>query len=59
MVYVKVWGSENAEKYYMALSKLENRTVGISGAEQIKIIFKKGVDIVANYLYNVVSYKGR
>lgn len=34
--YAKDQGSENAEKYYMALSKLANKAVGISGAEREK-----------------------
>lgn len=32
--YAKAQGSENAEKYYMALSKLANKTVGISSKER-------------------------
>lgn len=32
--YAKAQGSENAEKYYITLSKLANKTVGISGAER-------------------------
>lgn len=32
--YAKAQGSENAEKYYIALSKLANKTVGISSKER-------------------------
>ena len=55
--YAQAQGSENAEKYYLALSKLANKTIGLSGGqrEQATITQLNTLTLVENIIHHVIQ----
>ena len=54
--YAQAQGSKNAKKYYLALSKLANKTIGLSGGqrEQASITQLNTLMLVENIIHHVV-----
>ena len=54
--YAQAQGSKNAKKYYLALSKLANNTIGLSGGqrEQASITQLNTLMLVENIIHHVV-----
>ncbi len=55
--YAQAQGSKSAEKYYLALSKLANKTVGLSGGqrEQASITQLNTLALVENIIHHVIQ----
>ncbi len=55
--YARAQGSKSAEKYYLALSKLANKTVGLSGGqrEQASITQLNTLTLVENIIHHVIQ----
>ena len=55
--YAQAQGSKNAKKYYLALSKLANRTIGLSGGqrEQASITQLNTLTLVENIIHHVIQ----
>ncbi len=55
--YAKAQGSKNAKKYYLALSKLANKTIGLSGGqrEQASITQLNTLTLVENIIHHVIQ----
>lgn len=54
--YAQAQGSKNAKKYYLALSKLANKTIGLSGGqrEQASITQLNTLTLVENMIHHVI-----
>ncbi len=54
--YAQSQGSKNAKKYYLALSKLANKTIGLSGGqrEQASITQLNTLTLVENMIHHVI-----
>jgi len=55
--YAQAQGSKSAEKYYLALSKLANKTIGLSGGqrEQASITQLNTLALVENIIHHVIQ----
>lgn len=55
--YAQSQGSKNAKKYYLALSKLANKTIGLSGGqrEQASITQLNTLTLVENMIHHVIQ----
>ena len=55
--YAQAQGSKNAKKYYLALSKLANKTIGLSGGqrEQASITQLNTLTLVENIIHHVIQ----
>ncbi len=55
--YAQEQGSKNAKKYYLALSKLANKTIGLSGGqrEQASITQLNTLTLVENIIHHVIQ----
>ena len=55
--YARAQGSKSAEKYYLALSKLANKTIGLSGGqrEQASITQLNTLTLVENIIHHVIQ----
>ena len=55
--YAQAQGSKNAKKYYLALSKLANKTIGLSGGqrEQASITQLNTLTLVENMIHHVIQ----
>lgn len=55
--YAQAQGSKNAKKYYLALSKLANKTIGLSGKqrEQASITQLNTLTLVENIIHHVIQ----
>jgi len=55
--YAHAQGSKSAEKYYLALSKLANKTIGLSGGqrEQASITQLNTLALVENIIHHVIQ----
>ena len=55
--YAQAQGSKNAKKYYLALSKLANKTIGLSGGqrEQASVTQLNILTLVENIIHHVIQ----
>lgn len=55
--YAQAQGSKSAEKYYLALSKLANKTIGLSGGqrEQASITQLNTLALAENIIHHVIQ----
>lgn len=55
--YAQSQGSKNAKKYYLALSKLANKTIGLSGGqrEQASITQLNTLTLIENIIHHVIQ----